>query len=68
LGVGASASVFEVIRKRDNRRFAVKAFSKGNLNKEPRLRQGLLNEIKILRILSEESHENVLTLHEIYES
>ena len=68
MGVGASATVFEVTRKSDNRKFAVKTFSKGNLNKNPKLREGLTNEIKILRILSEEGHENVLSLHEVYES
>ena len=60
--------LIEVARKRENRKFAVKTFSKGNLNKKPKLREGLMNEIKILKYLSEEGHGNVLNLHEVNES
>jgi hypothetical protein len=42
-----------VERKRDKAKFAVKAFSKEVLKKDPKLKQALANEIKILRILSE---------------
>jgi serine/threonine protein kinase len=55
LGHGNFASVYEVIRVEDSRRFAVKAFAKGNLNCAEHGIEALVNELEIMRLLSNRS-------------
>lgn len=68
LGKGNFASVYEVERLTDHRRFAVKAFSKQNSFSAKNGKESLINELNIMRELSQESNENVLDLEGVYES
>ncbi|KRX00308.1 Protein kinase-like domain [Pseudocohnilembus persalinus] len=65
LGQGGFASVFLVGKRENNEKFAVKIFSKQQLQKEKDGIQGLQNEIKIMRALK---HVNLLKVHEIFSS
>lgn len=65
LGKGQFATVFEVEKLANGDRFAVKAFSKGQLLKTPKGMQSLINEINILRTFN---HPNLQRLHGVYES
>lgn len=65
LGKGNFASVYEVERVTDLRRFAVKAFSKQNTFAAKNGKESLINELAVMRVLD---HQNVLRLESVYES
>lgn len=52
LGKGNFASVYEVIRLEDGKKFAVKAFSKANTFSSPNGKESLINELTVMRELS----------------
>lgn len=64
IGKGNFAKVFLVVRKRDQREFAVKVFDKEIIMKDDLERKCLLYEIKMMRMMD---HPRVLKLHELYE-
>lgn len=68
LGKGNFASVYEVERLTDGRRFAVKAFSKQSCFQGKNGRESLINELSIMRSLSGENHSNLLHLEGVFES
>ena len=49
IGKGTFARVYEVEEKDTKKRFAVKAFSKEYLISQPKGKDSLINEIKIMR-------------------
>lgn len=59
LGKGNFASVYEVERLTDSKKFAVKAFSKQNTFAAKNGKESLMNELSIMRSLS---HSNILRL------
>ena len=59
LGKGNFACVYEVARVTDGNRYAVKAFSKVNTFSSQNGKEGLINELSMLRQLG---HENILSL------
>ncbi|CAD8139364.1 unnamed protein product [Paramecium octaurelia] len=66
LGKGTFAKVFLAHKMIDKSKFAVKTFQKSALmDKTNTQRQGLLNEINLLRSCD---HPNIIKLYEIYES
>ncbi len=65
LGKGNFASVYEVERITDLKRFAVKAFSKQNTFAAKNGKESLMNELAILRSLN---HSNILRLESVFES
>lgn len=65
LGKGNFASVYEVERVTDLRRFAVKAFSKQNTFAAKNGKESLINELAVMRVLD---HQNILRLESVYES
>lgn len=65
IGKGNFASVFEVKRIEDEKRFAVKAFSKVNTYSMPEGRDNLINELSVLRKID---HHNIVYLEGVYES
>lgn len=68
LGKGNFASVYEVERFTDGRKFAVKAFSKQSCFQAKNGKESLMNELAIMRGLSDESHPNLLHLEGVFES
>ena len=66
LGKGNFATVYEVQRFFDKKKFAVKAFSKQTCFSANRGKQSLINELKVMRELSEEAHKNLLNLEGVY--
>ncbi len=68
LGKGNFASVYEVERTTDRRRFAVKAFSKQSCFSAKKGKESLMNELGIMRRLSSEGHANLLRLEGVFES
>lgn len=62
---GNFASVYEVERVTDLRRFAVKAFSKQNTFAAKNGKESLINELAVMRVLD---HQNILRLESVYES
>lgn len=67
LGKGNFASVYQVIRVEDGKKFAVKAFSKANTYNSENGKESLINELSIMRELSHQS-DNLLCLEAVYES
>jgi serine/threonine protein kinase len=65
IGKGAFATVYHVRRLSDNKDFAVKAFSKSHVNSSNEARLTIQSEISILKDIE---HDNLLALHEVYES
>ncbi|CAD8100438.1 unnamed protein product [Paramecium sonneborni] len=65
IGRGNFASVYLAERIEDNLRMAVKAFSKQIVYNEDKGREGLINEIQIMRELD---HPNLMKLYEVYET
>ena len=65
LGKGNFASVYEVERLTDLKKFAVKAFSKQNTFAAKNGKESLINELAVMRDLD---HSNVLRLESVYES
>ncbi len=67
LGKGGFATVYEVERATDGKRFAVKAFSKAStiLSANPTQRLTLLNEIEMLRTFD---NQHLIRLEGVYES
>jgi serine/threonine protein kinase len=65
IGKGGYALVYEVESLLDGRRYAVKALSKATLQREHRMMQGLISEVRIMRKLK---HKNVLKLFGVFES
>ncbi len=68
LGKGNFASVYEVERVTDGRRFAVKAFSKQSCFAAKNGKESLINELAIMRQLALRPHPNVLQLEAVFES
>lgn len=65
IGKGSFASVYLVTKKTTEEEFAVKAFSKETLYAQPRGKESLVNELKIMRMLS---HPNIIQLYEVCET
>lgn len=65
LGSGSFATVFEVRRYEDNKKFAVKAFSKNHLFSTPKGKESLINELNVLRMFA---HKNVIKMEAVFES
>ncbi|CAD8056637.1 unnamed protein product [Paramecium sonneborni] len=65
IGKGSFASVYLAQRIEDGTKMAVKAFCKNAVYKEENGREGLINEIQIMRILD---HPNLMKLYEVYET
>ena len=65
IGKGAFATVYLVRRLSDNKDFAVKAFSKSHVNSSHEAKLTIQSEISILKDIE---HDNLLALHEVYES
>ncbi|CAD8048082.1 unnamed protein product [Paramecium primaurelia] len=65
IGKGSFASVYLAQRIEDGTRMAVKAFCKNAVYKEENGKDGLINEIQIMRILD---HPNLMKLYEVYET
>ncbi|CAD8184995.1 unnamed protein product [Paramecium pentaurelia] len=66
IGKGTYAKVLLAQRKQNQNKYAVKTFQKSALmDKNNKQRQGLLNEIDLLRSCD---HPNIIKLYEIYES
>jgi serine/threonine protein kinase len=65
LGKGNFASVYEVEKVTDLRRFAVKAFSKQNTFAAKNGKESLVNELAVMRSLN---HQNTLRLESVFES
>ncbi|CAD8080953.1 unnamed protein product [Paramecium sonneborni] len=66
IGKGTYAKVLLAQRKQNQSKYAVKTFQKSALiDKNNKQRQGLLNEIDLLRSCD---HPNIIKLYEIYES
>ncbi|CAD8087488.1 unnamed protein product [Paramecium sonneborni] len=66
IGKGTYAKVLLAQRKQNQSKYAVKTFQKSALiDKNNKQRQGLLNEINLLRCCD---HPNIIKLYEIYES
>lgn len=63
IGRGNFATVYLALRLEDDKRFAVKAFSKEYSYAEEDGKASLDNEIKIMRMLN---HRNLLQLHEVF--
>ena len=68
LGKGNFASVYEVERITDKKKFAVKSFSKQNSFSAKNGKESLINELSVMRQLSLEPHHNFLKLEGVYES
>ena len=68
LGKGNFATVYEVERIPDGRRYAVKAFSKASCFAASRGKESLANELEVMRQLSSQGHNNLLKLEGVYES
>lgn len=67
VGQGSFASVYIAKRKGDNEQFAAKAFYKKVLyQQDPKAKSQIINEIKMLRLLSDHSH--ITKLFEVYEN
>ncbi|CAD8082377.1 unnamed protein product [Paramecium sonneborni] len=64
IGQGTHAKVYKIQRKQDSSIFAVKIFTKENVQQKEKGRDSLLLEIEIMRKLQ---HENVIQLHEVFE-
>ncbi|CAD8174344.1 unnamed protein product [Paramecium pentaurelia] len=65
IGKGSFASVYLAERNSDSVQYAVKAFSKLYINGQFRGREGLENEIRVMRRLNQDS---ILRLHEVHET
>ncbi|KAM3141261.1 hypothetical protein pb186bvf_006646 [Paramecium bursaria] len=65
IGKGNFASVYLAERIEDNIRMAVKAFSKQTVYGEDKGKEGLINEIQIMRELDS---PNIMKLYEVYET
>ncbi|CAD8137365.1 unnamed protein product [Paramecium octaurelia] len=65
IGKGSFASVYLAQRIEDGTKMAVKAFCKNAVYKEENGKEGLINEIQIMRILD---HPNLMKLYEVYET
>jgi len=65
IGKGSFARVYLVKRKFDNSDLAVKTFDKSLLLRQDKAKASLINEINLMRKLN---HENIIKLHEVYES
>ncbi|CAD8144593.1 unnamed protein product [Paramecium pentaurelia] len=65
IGKGSFASVYLAQRIEDGTKMAVKAFCKNAVYKEENGKDGLINEIQIMRILD---HPNLMKLYEVYET
>ena len=65
IGKGAFASVYLAARISDGKHFAIKAFSKKDLNNQKKGLSALMNEIDILKKLD---HQFILQMQGVYES
>lgn len=65
LGKGSFAKVYHVLRKSDNKDFAIKSIRKSQVRKREINLKLLINEINILKVVN---HPNIIKLYEIYES
>ncbi|CAD8199164.1 unnamed protein product [Paramecium octaurelia] len=65
IGKGTFASVYLAVRNVNGVQYAVKAFSKQYINQQFRGREGLENEIRVMRRLKQ---KNILHLHEVHET
>ncbi|CAD8211501.1 unnamed protein product [Paramecium octaurelia] len=65
IGKGNFASVYLAERVEDGQQMAIKAFSKGVAYAEENGKEGLMNEIKLMRQLD---HPNIIKLHEVHET
>ncbi|CAD8192997.1 unnamed protein product [Paramecium octaurelia] len=65
IGKGNFASVYLAERVEDGQQMAIKAFSKSVAYAEENGKEGLMNEIKLMRQLD---HPNIIKLHEVHET
>jgi serine/threonine protein kinase len=65
IGKGNFASVYLAIRLEDDKKFAIKAFSKEATYAEDKGKESLVNEIELMRRFN---HKNLMKLFEVYES
>ncbi|CAD8139902.1 unnamed protein product [Paramecium pentaurelia] len=65
IGQGSFASVYLATRIEDGMKMAVKAFCKNVIYKQEKGKEGLVNEIQIMRDLE---HQNLMKLYEVYET
>ncbi|CAD8127847.1 unnamed protein product [Paramecium sonneborni] len=65
IGKGSFASVYLAERVEDKEQMAIKAFSKSLAYAEENGKEGLINEIKLMRQVD---HPNILKLYEVYET
>ena len=65
LGKGSSATVYEIMRLEDGKRFAAKAFAKETVKSSPQKLNSLINELSILRSLNS---DNLLRLESVFET
>jgi serine/threonine protein kinase len=65
IGKGNFASVYLAIRLEDEKKFAIKAFSKEATYAEDKGKESLVNEIELMRRFN---HKNLMKLFEVYES
>ncbi|CAK75077.1 unnamed protein product (macronuclear) [Paramecium tetraurelia] len=65
IGQGSFASVYLATRIEDGMKMAVKAFCKNAIYKQEKGKDGLVNEIQIMRDLE---HQNLMKLYEVYET
>ncbi|CAD8168002.1 unnamed protein product [Paramecium octaurelia] len=65
IGKGNFASVYLAERVEDGQQMAIKAFSKNAVYAEENGKEGLINEITIMRELD---HPNIMKLYEVYET
>ncbi|CAD8205849.1 unnamed protein product [Paramecium octaurelia] len=65
IGKGTFASVYEAKSKFDSQMYAAKAFYKKTLFQDPKGKEQVENEIRIMRQLN---HPNLINLHEVYEN
>lgn len=65
IGKGNFASVYLVQKFEDDRKYAVKAFSKEGTFSQENGKESLINEIQLMRQFH---HKNLMKLYEVYES
>ncbi|CAD8068401.1 unnamed protein product [Paramecium primaurelia] len=66
LGKGSYATVLELTNLCTNKQYAAKCIDQQRINEKKNGQKQLQQEIETMRILSEQKHDNILQLHELY--